>query len=325
MGETVQPQTGSQEPDYIGPFVGELQDTELTTHQVLREIDGVQDVLVRVGGSERLQPPELVKTVDEETGATRWRMVEKAKYSPEIHAKYVAGLALFKERGEPPYDIAYARTSAVAAKDPLDNVDKMMLVTEKVTGVPLSETLQHAPDDPKLADQISAWLDGSSQYLLDKSQTGGDFLFDFDMRQYMYGVTPSAPDEPRIYDIDLDMLFEHFGGMAAPGESTDGAAVSLGSAFIDLGRAINMIDKIGESATPGDDARPAQQHVEAGVEPVGAVIDTTAAKTRVKQFIASIPQDTQPDLYSMTRGLEREFPWLLDEDILTDDDTLQPA
>ncbi|HLZ14945.1 MAG TPA: hypothetical protein VKQ34_03035 [Candidatus Saccharimonadales bacterium] len=239
MDETLQPQAAPQEPEYIGPFVGELQDTGLATHQVLRTIDGVPGVFVRVGGSERLQSPEFVETVDSETGDMRWKMVEKAKYSPEIHEKYVTGLALFKERSEPPYNIAYARTSAVVAKDPLDNVDKMMLVTEKVTGVPLSEMLQRAPNDPKLAKQISAWLEGSSRYLLDKSRIGGNFLFDFDMRQYMYGVTPSAPDEPRIYDIDLDMLFEHFGGMATPDESTDGAVLSLWSAFIDLGRAIN--------------------------------------------------------------------------------------
>lgn len=302
----------------MGPFVGKLQDTGLTTHQVLREIDGVQDKLVRVGGSERrrIRPSELVNTVDE------------AMYSPEIHAKYITGLALFEERSEPPYNIAYARTSAVAAKDPLDGVDKMMLITEKVTGVPLPEMLQHAPSDPKLAEQISAWLDGSSKYLLDKSRTGGDFLFDFRLQQYMYGVTPSAPDEPRVYDVDLDMFFEHFGGMATPDENTPSAIFNLGNAFIELGRAINMIDKIGKPASSKGNVQPAQGNVEAAAEPVETAIDTAAAKKRVEEFIASIPQDTQPVLYSMMsmmRELEGEFPWLLEKDTPADDNTLQPS
>ncbi len=84
-----------------------------------------------------------------------------------------------------------------------------------------------------------------------------------------------------------------------------------------------MIDKIGEHANSNGDVHPIQGNVEAAAEPAMAVIDTTAAKRRVKEFIISIPQDTQPDLYSMTRGLEREFPWLLEEDALADDNTLQ--
>lgn len=281
-------------PDFKGPFVGELRDTGLASHNVLREIDGVDGAFVRVGGSERILPPDLIQTVDPESGDNRWEIVEKPKYSPEIHDKYVTGLALFKERSEPPYNIAYARTNAVVAKDPLDNVDKMMLVTEKVTGAPLSEVLKDAADDPALAEQVTGWLDGSSQYLFDKSQAGGDFLFDFSIRQYMYGVTPSEPDKPRIYDIDLDMLFDHFDGMQAAGQQSASAEVNMGGAFIDLSRAINMLDEIG-----ADRAEP--------------VIDTTAAKQRVRRFIDSIPEATQPNLYSMMHSAGEEFPWLNDQ------------